>query len=269
MNRFARPLSLLAALLASGACSRTVPSPPGQPVSASSPPTLASSPAPAVPPAADTEAAGLHFVERVTGGARASDPLPLIVAIHGRGGRPEHFGSALLDLTAPARVILPYGPDALGDGFTWLPDWTDDASFAAGCRVAADRIVAMMTELAFRRPTVGKPIVTGFSQGGILSFTIAALHPDAVAAVFPIGGLLARPLWPSAWPAGVAKPRIHAFHGGADDRVPVEAARATVRHFVEIGVVAELTEYPGVRHTVARDEQRDLVRAIEEALPAP
>jgi phospholipase/carboxylesterase len=217
----------------------------------------------------ESTSAGIHFLERITGGARASDPLPLIVAIHGRGGRPEHFGRALAALSLPARVILPYGPEPLGDGFSWFGDWTDDAQFAALCRGAADRLAAMIADLVHRRPTVGKPIVTGFSQGGILSFTLAVLHPDVVGAAFPASGLLPSGLWPSAWPEGFARPRVHAFHGSADDVVPVEGARATVRHLVALGVSATLTEYPGIGHTVSPDMQRDLVQALEQALRGP
>jgi phospholipase/carboxylesterase len=254
------------ALAASTGCHRDTPPLPGQPVPASVAPA-----SPVAPTSApdETEAAGLHFVERITGGARASDPLPLIIGIHGRGGRPDHFGRALSELSLPARVILPYGPQPLGDGFTWFGDWTDDAGFAALSRHAADRLAAMITDLVRRRPTVGKPIVTGFSQGGILTFTLAVLHPEIVGAAFPAGGLLAPPLWPGAWPAGVAMPRIHAFHGAADNVVPVEGARATVRHLVDIGLPAQLTEYPEVRHVVDRDMQRDLVQAIEQAIRAP
>jgi phospholipase/carboxylesterase len=90
-----------------------------------------------------------------------------------------------------------------------------------------------------------------------------------VGAAFPASGLLPSGLWPSAWPEGFARPRVHAFHGSADDVVPVEGARATVRRLVALGVPATLTEYPGIGHTVSADMQRDLVQALEQALRGP
>jgi phospholipase/carboxylesterase len=217
---------------------------------------------------AEPEAAGLRFLERVTGGANADDALPLIVGIHGRGGRPEHFGRALSLLTIRARVILPYAPTPAGDGFTWLPDWTNDADLARDIRPVADRIAAMIAELAAKRPTVGKPVLTGFSQGGMLSFTIAVTHPEVIGAAFPIGGFLAPPLLPSAWPPGAPKVPVHAFHGAADELVPIEGARFTVRSLKALGLDARLTEYPGVGHRVVPEMQHDVVQAIEEALKA-
>jgi phospholipase/carboxylesterase len=224
---------------------------------------------PAVTSAPRNEAAGVRFIEILTGGASESDRLPLIVGIHGRGGSPEAFSRSLASLSVRARVILPYGFNASGSGFSWWGDWVDDARFADDTRRAADRLAAMLDELSRTRPTAGKPIVTGFSQGGMLSFTLAVLHPEAVRAAFPMGGLLAKQLWPSAWPPGAPKPVIRAFHGTADERVPVDSARGTVRRLAEIGLAAELVEYPGLGHHVSSEEQRDLVRAIEQAAAAP
>jgi hypothetical protein len=92
VHRFAALLALFAAL---AACRCNGSSLPG-----SAPPAASSS---------ETEAAGLRFVERLTGGASPSERLPLIIGIHGYGGSPEHFGRVLTTLRVRARVILPYG----------------------------------------------------------------------------------------------------------------------------------------------------------------
>ena len=166
-----------------------------------------------------------------------------------------------------ARLILPYGLEPYGEGFSWFSDWKDEAELADGTRHAADRLAAMIDELARRRPTTGRAVITGFSQGGILSFTLAVLHPESVGAAFPVSGLLATPLWPIAWPPGREKPLVRAFHGTDDNRVPIAGARATVRRLKDVGLDAELAEYPGVTHTTTAEMRRDLVRAIEQALP--
>jgi phospholipase/carboxylesterase len=226
-------------------------------------------PAPASTSPAD-EAAGIRFIEIVTGGATASEPLPLIVGIHGFGGSPDKFARAFAHMSTRARVILPYGFTPAGEGFAWWSsEWVDEARFADDTRSAADRLAPMLDELARRRPTVGKPIVTGFSQGGMLSFTLAVLHPESLRAAFPVGGRLAEPLWPTAWPAGKPTPIVHAFHGDADDVVPVAGARATVHRLAEVGLIADLKEYPGLSHHISREEQDDLVRAIERAIVPP
>jgi phospholipase/carboxylesterase len=167
-------------------------------------------------------------------------------------------------------VVLPYGTESAGDGFAWFAHWSDDPAFADETRSAADRVAAMIAEIARLRPTVGKPIVTGFSQGGILSFTLAVLHPELVRAAFPAGGFLAPALYPSVWPKGLAMSRLHAFHGTDDETVPVTKARATVQRLKEVGVPAELTEYPGVRHQISNEMRHDMMLDIEAAIrPAP
>jgi phospholipase/carboxylesterase len=253
VNRLAAVLALALGL---AACDHKAP-----PLAGTDPPIAS---VPAIP-----SAAGIRFIERLTGGAGPSDPLPLIVAIHGRGGRPENIGRLFASFEGRARVILPYGFDASGDGFSWFSRWTDDPAFADATRSAADRLAAMIAEVARLRPTMGRPIVTGFSQGGILSFTLAVLHPETVRAAFPAGGFLAPALYPSAWPKGVAMPSLHAFHGTDDETVPVLGARSTVRRLKEIGFAAELTEYPGVGHQISKEMQHDMLLDIEAAARAP
>jgi phospholipase/carboxylesterase len=214
------------------------------------------------------EAAGIRFIEVLTGGASTTETLPLVVVLHGRGGRPETIvqRTGLTSLPVRARLIAPYGLDPHGDGFTWFPGGTDEAALGEHVRRVSDRLAAMIDEIVRLRPTAGKPIVTGFSQGGMLSFSLAVLHPEAVRAAFPVSGVLLRPLWPSAWPAGTDKPRIHAFHGTADDMLLIDWARPGVKRLAEIGLPVELTEYPGEGHTISSDTRRDLAQAITQEL---
>src|SRR5690348_11566123 len=61
---------------------------PAAPPAAPPPPAGAAAAPPPTAPAtsASGSAAGIQFVERVTGGASASRPLVMVVALHGRGG---------------------------------------------------------------------------------------------------------------------------------------------------------------------------------------
>jgi phospholipase/carboxylesterase len=214
-------------------------------------------------PGTNPEAAGFRYLERYTGGARASDTLPLVVVLHGRGGRPELVAHLLQDFEGRARVILPCGPEVHEDGFAWYPDAD---GFAEGSRRTAARLATMIEEIARSRPTAGKPIVMGFSQGAILSYTLAVLHPNLVRAAFPVAGMLPKPLWPAEWPAGTPKPQIHALHGAADPVLSIDTDRATVAHLRGIGLPIELTEYPGAGHVYGPKMQRDVARALEQAL---
>ncbi len=222
---------------------------------------------PALASARTDEAAGIRFVEIVTGGASASDKLPLVVAIHGFGGAPTHFlaRADLASITARARIVAPYGTTPVGRGFAWFTG-EGDAHLAEDMRATADRLAAMIAEVVKTRPTDGKALVVGFSQGGMLSYALAVLHPEVVRAAFPVSGLLPESLRPSAWPPDKDKPRLFAFHGAADEMVGIDGDRATVRRLVEVGLPVQLTEYPGEAHTVSSDMRRDLQKAIAQEL---
>jgi hypothetical protein len=51
--------------------------------------------------------------------------------------------------------------------------------------------------------------------------------------------------------------------------VPIDGARSTVRRLAEIGLIANLIEYPGLAHHTSREERRDLAQAIEQAAGSP
>jgi phospholipase/carboxylesterase len=203
----------------------------------------------------------------MTGGAKTSDNVPLVVAIHGLGDRPESFGEIFAGMSSRARLILPYGLSAYGDGFSWFPiSRLEPKALAEGTTLAADELSGLIASIEQTRPIRGKTIVTGFSQGGMLSFTLAVLHPDQIGEALPISGLLAPPLFPHSWPIGKVTPRVHAFHGDADDRVPVGGARDSIGALSSVGFSATLSEYPNVRHSISADMRRDWMAALEAAV---
>lgn len=250
------PRTLLVTALV--ACGRDKPAEP-TPIVAPSPGSAATQ---AVP-----ETSRVRYVERMTGGAATTDTVPLVVAVHGLGDRPESFGRIFDGMTSKARLILPYGLSNYGDGFSWFPiSNMDPKLLAEGTTHAAHELADLLATLEKSRPVRGKPIVTGFSQGGMLSFTLAVLHPEHVGEALPIAGLLAPPLFPATWPMGKTAPEVHAFHGDADDRVPTAGDRDTIAALTKVGFTATLTEYPNVRHSVSMEMRRDWLQALGVAI---
>lgn len=256
--RHGRGFFLLVLTVALAGCNRDKPAEP-TPIAASSPATAAAQRAP--------ETSRVRYIERMTGGANTSDRVPVVIAIHGLGDRPESFGSIFDGMTARARLILPYGLSSYSDGFSWFPiSNLEPKALAEGTTHAANELALMIASLEKSRPLQGKPIVTGFSQGGMLSFTLAVLHPERIGEALPIAGLLAPPLYPSSWPMGKVMPRVHAFHGDADNRVPIAGGRDTVRSLSGVGFTATLVEYPNVRHSVSSEMRRDWMAALQGAV---
>jgi phospholipase/carboxylesterase len=262
-----RRLAFFAFALLFPACQREAPSPAPAPAVS---PTLAASPAPsaaAAAPPGSREAAGVRYLERITGGAAAEDALPLVIGIHGYGDRPESYSGLFEGFPAKARFVFPYG-EPHGEGFSWFAAssrFNPDA-LAAGTERAGHRLAAMIAALEIARPTVGRPIVTGFSQGGMLSYALAVLHPESLGEALPVGGLLTPPHWPSTWAVGKTQARIEAFHGDADPVVPIAVDRQGAARLRAVGFSVELHEYPGVVHTVTAEMRRDLHAALSAAV---
>ena len=223
-------------------------------------------PAPTPPPSA----AGIVYAERIVGAAGADDPLPMIVAIHGLGDTPDNFGHLFDTFTGPARLILVRGiDDAEGGGYSWFALRARDpdvAAFSEGVSAAADELAKAIDVLRNERPTEGLPIVTGFSQGGMLTFALATAHPEVVGAAFPVGGWLPPPLVPEK--KNAAAPAIHAFHGTDDKAVAFEPTKIGVDSLDALGFDVQLSVYDGVGHAITPEIHRDLFDALTDAVAA-
>jgi phospholipase/carboxylesterase len=117
------------------------------------------------------------------------------------------------------------------------------------------------------RPTRGTPILTGFSQGGLLTFAVAVRHPEGVGAAFPVAGLLPRSLWPRA--NDRPYPPITALHGTEDRIVAYDRARATVTHMKRLGLEARLQTFEGTGHRFTRRMKARLRALVRRAVARP
>ena len=260
--RRAAPLLLFLPLVLAPACDKAPPS------SAAGPPAPSNANSAQVastgagvdvgPPAVDA-------IHEYTGGATAGDGSPIIVAIHGLGDNPSSFSGLFRGFPAKAHFVIPAGGLRWGDGFAWWPiqGRIDEKSMADGIAAATERLAGAIP--SWRGQVSGKPIITGFSQGGMLSFAMAAKHPELVGEAVPVAGLLPASMLPAAWPAGAPMPRVFALHGEADTRVPFALGQKAVEGLRALGLTAELKPYPGVQHTVSAEMRRDWLAELSAA----
>jgi len=257
------------------ACDRAPAPVPGTSTPAAASPSVSSSPAAASPAApADTAFPEVDvgpvvveaFHER-TGDGPADDVLPVVVVIHGLGDNPHSFWKLFQGFSGRAHFVVPAGGLKWGDGFAWWPitGQIDEKNMAAGLDAAATRLMQGIRVWRGSR-AVGRPIVTGFSQGGMLSFALAAKYPQDIAEAIPVSGLLPTPMVPVAWPAGAPRPRIVALHGDADERVPFSYGKKTVESLRALGVEVDFKVYPGVGHTITAEMRRDLLAELAVAV---
>jgi phospholipase/carboxylesterase len=189
------------------------------------------------------------------------------VGIHGLGDEPGGFAGVFDEYPGAARIILPRALDPHESGGYW---WfsvrardNDPEGLAQGIANAAEHVAAALRELVRTRPTDGKPVVTGFSQGGMVTFALAVHHPDVVSTAIPVGGMLPPGLLPGK--QARSGPRIIALHGDQDAAVPYDAARGAVERLAALGFDATLRTYEGVGHMIPSEMRADLMKLLVAA----
>ena len=214
---------------------------------------------------------GLDYIEVVLGPMKhPEEEMPLVVLLHGRGGRPTIPRGPYLT-KKPLRLFIPRGPDELGKGYNWLATWTNSGKIELLSRSLAGRVDQLMPAIeafAELHKTKGKPVVVGFSQGGILSFALATRYPSKFEAAFPIAGWLPPGMLPTKKKEGVTYPYIHAIHGGADNTVPTEKGRQTVEALRKLGIKVDYTEIPDTGHVISPIMGKQVRKWVRESFDA-
>lgn len=212
---------------------------------------------------------GVTFLELFPEGA--DERSPTLIAMHGMGDDPARWVPSWSRFPARARIVIPRAHDRYGDGYSWFAfrDGMSDAEFGAEVGRSEAKLWAALVELLGDQRRI---VVTGFSQGAMLAFAMASLHPDRVAHAFPVAGSLPGPLHPK-YDAALPAP-VLAFHGDADTVVALKWGEMTVRSFREKGGTAELRVFPGVGHSITPSMREALDVALvgeiaKLAAPAP
>jgi predicted peptidase len=181
------------------------------------------------------EAKYIVFVPHAYDGSK---PFPLILFLHGMGESGKDgqkqvtvgLGPAIerQEKTFPFIVIFPQSQTK-----NWQSGFRDSQR-------ALDILAEIQREL---RVDPKRIFLTGISMGGYGTWSLAARYPDRWAAIVPICG-----------GGNTAKAKLikdiscWCFHGGADDKVPVERSREMIAALGEAGGTPIYTEYPGIAH---------------------
>ncbi|HVY47374.1 MAG TPA: alpha/beta hydrolase-fold protein [Minicystis sp.] len=262
---------LVAAALASVAACHRAPSSKAKKLGRHAAARAAHAPRPPRPPqAADGSYTvdGLRYLELVTGGARSEDPLPMVVAMHGHGQSPVHFVHHFEQDTARARYIVPFGPTALNDGgYEWFPRvaTTPARELAAIVPGVAHNVASAIQQILRVRPTVGKPVVVGFSQGAVMSYALAFFHGNMFSVACSMSGELPWPIFRASSAAPGPRPEVHGFHGDEDDVVKLKDDQHTIAELKRDGFAADLKVFAGVSHRL-EPALADVLRCVDRGV---
>jgi polyhydroxybutyrate depolymerase len=163
-------------------------------------------------------------------GITAAAPVPLVVALHGGISSPKNIRrrSLLNELADREKLVAAYPQ---GNGlFGLLLHW--NAGFCCGKAVdkGIDDVAFVMETIDQLAATVpvdlSRVYVLGFSNGAMLTYSLAAAHPERIAGIAAVSGALGRVTpegdvdWQIAPPPGGMPTLV--IHGSADPRLPFE-----------------------------------------------
>ena len=194
---------------------------------------------------------------------------PLVVVMHGRGSHENDLAQLFPFLPAGCvyaslRAPLSGAPYGMG-GFTWFT-----ASGANGPERASvdDAVAAVLAWLDRAEGRFGAPpaiAALGFSQGGMMSIELMRAAPHRFAAAVNLSGASAH--GPVGGDEVLAERRPPLFWGrDAADPIIDAAAIARTEEFVpgHFDVTARL--YPGIAHSISREELVEVSAFLSEAL---
>ncbi len=169
-------------------------------------------------------------------------PALLLVLLHGVGGNEGNLGALGADVDADTLVVLPRGPITLGPmQFGWFqvafsPDGPKiDAAQAEASRQGLVRFLGELQAAYGIAPA--RTTIAGFSQGGILSASVALTTPGCVGGFAVLAGRILPEIEPRlAGREALATLRGYVAHGLHDDKLPVAWARRADAWLEALGV---------------------------------
>lgn len=185
-----------------------------------------------------------------------------LIAVHGLGDSPENFAELFRDARLSSTIILPRAPTPFGHGSSWFPvaipvKSTPEEKLKRDVKKAAEQLCDYIRAYRFKRA----PVVTGFSQGGILSFALAVTCPDQISAAVPVSGFL-----PLEIPGHLHVPPIIAFHGKSDRIIDFDWGNKSITRLQKANVSARMNPFDHTGHTITPDMHQKWISVLQHHL---
>jgi phospholipase/carboxylesterase len=211
-------------------------------------------------------AEGFKYVEIVRNTENVRVDLPVIIGFHYSSSTPQEAANDYDQITIPVRIILPQGNFRKRAGYTYFPvDYysKDTLSQISISKQIVDSIAVFVNTIGDKYNR--KPIVSGFSQGGDLSFLLAVYYPDLITAAFPLAGYIHSKRWTDE---GLQKQKltpIFIYQGEEDKIVPVAYSRNEVNTLKKYFTIS-LKTYSGLGHDFSPAMKNDYADIMTKML---
>ena len=203
-------------------------------------------------------------------------PHPTILTLHGRGANaldllglaPYICGGRFLIICPQGPLETPIGPEA--SGYAWYPMSMGGPPDIASMLASRQRLQRFLDECLARYPIDAKKLaILGFSQGGVMAYSLALAHPDRFAALAALSSWLPAELVPhlSLSDSAQALPTL-IQHGTQDSTIEVERARHSVETLRQARIPLTYREYE-MGHEIRPRSLSDLSAWLDEKVLSP
>jgi predicted esterase len=197
-------------------------------------------------------------------GAPLESAAGVLIAIHGRGGGAEDIIALAREIAPPNVTIV--APQAAGN--TWYPypflapTERNEPYLSSALRTVAD-LVAQLGEHGIPPERIA---LMGFSQGACLALEAAARNARRYAAVIGFsGGLIGPPGTSFDFAGSLDSTPVFLGCSDVDPHIPKERVEESAVALDRLGAAVDVRLYPGMGHTVNRDELEAARTMLDEA----
>ncbi len=185
------------------------------------------------------------------------EKTPVLFMFHGYGSDENDLFSFAAELPEELFIIsvrAPYPMQPYGNAWYAIYFDASQGKFSDDKQAISSRDkIANFIDEAVQAYNLDANNITllGFSQGTILSYSVALSYPEKVKNVIALSGYINEDILKEGHTTNdFSNLNIYCSHGSVDQVIPVEWARKAPAHLAKLGIKTELNEFP-VGHGVA------------------
>jgi phospholipase/carboxylesterase len=201
-------------------------------------------------------------------------PHSTILTLHGRGANafdllglaPYICNGKFLMICPQGPLETPIGPGAIG--YAWYPMSMGGPPDVSAILSSRRKLQAFLDECLARYPIDAKKLVVlGFSQGGVMGYSLALSNPERFAALAVLSSWLPEELIPelSMKEAVQSLPTL-IQHGSQDQLIEIQRARDSVERLRALRVPLTYREYD-MGHEITPRTLSELSAWLDEKVP--
>ena len=196
----------------------------------------------------------IEYLERCHNPQGLSSPLPIVIALHGNGDYPSNFYNHIFEgMDIGVCFILPAAPNNHGRGYAWPYQKESLALHSAA-------LAEFSTLIQQKYQAQSKPVLFGFSGGGVMAYHSALFHGNSYSFIMPIAGFLTKEQIKDL--NNMTGATVYAFHGKQDDVVSYSSGEKAAELLRTHGVDVTFVGSNGNHHALATTDKKKILNQL-------